>query len=83
MIGNVPKIPDAFLFGGGQANQTVVPDHLAYVFGQVMYNKRGVVGFDHKTDCLVLYMKLDQLDQQVRPALGEIEEIWLALRRKE
>lgn len=81
MIGNVPNIPTSYNKRDVDVNMPL-PPFLAYVYGQVMFNERGLVGFHREDDCLILYLKVDQNDQ-LRPMLGDVSEVWIALKRRE
>jgi hypothetical protein len=85
--GNVPPLPneEGMVVKKVDRGPLALVPYLPRVFGQVMYNNRGVVGYDWKEDNFLLYLKIADEDRAACSvlSLSDVDEIWIALKGKE
>lgn len=69
---NPPPIP-----AGWCRSEESVPPSLAYIYGQVLLNGRGAIGYLNEKDQFVLYLEVEKQDTDHSLYLDEIKEIWV------
>ena len=85
-VANPPPVPPTFWIRSVERGPIQYMPYLVYVYGQLMWNSRGEIGYewraDNNGDGFLLHLKITPTDVENCESLQDAEEIWIRLRTR-